>query len=486
MINFISWLFKKTGDDKKIAVFSGDDEISYSDLYSKIKGVSNKINKLIGYDKNVLLISDNSIFFLISYLSIIGSGNVVIPLKYDKNLDIGKIIIKTDSKNIFIQEGKKDILKNHSFLNILSEREIDETKLEKGDIFGEYPENKLALINYTSGSSGDPEGVMITHKNLISNSESIIEGLSLTKQDKIMVLLPFSYCFGASLFHTHLRVGGGIVLSNNFLLSNKVLDELLERKCTGIAGVPTTFKTLLGKTRLKDMKFPDIRCVQQAGGKLESKFILELIDIFGRDNLYIMYGQTEATARLSILNPKYLDTKLGSVGNGIKGVKIKIINSEGGLAKIGEEGEIYASGENIMGGYYKNEKLTKYKIIDGYLKTGDIGIMDSGGFIYITGRKEDFIKSRGYRVDAKHVEKVVLDIPGVIGAAVVGVKDDMLGERIILYYSGDKNVDDTLVKEYCSKNLKNYELPLEIMKLKELPLNRSLKVDYAKLKRGNI
>jgi acyl-CoA synthetase (AMP-forming)/AMP-acid ligase II len=481
-MNFVNWLFENTKDKQNIAVSLEGYSILYQNLYKKIKEVSKKISEEIGEGKNIILISDNSPFFIISYLSIIGSGNVCIPMKYDKNMNLKEIKEFTESENIFIQKKYEDILDNIQFEKKFNEEDFN-SDLNTEYNFQDFEKNKLAVIIFTSGSTGKPKGVMISHNNLIKNTESIIDGLSLTKKEKIMVVLPFYYCFGASLLHTHLRIGGELLLNNNFFLPQKIVQEMVDKKCTGIAGVPTTFQILLRATKMKQMKFPEIRCVQQAGGKLPDAYIKELIDLFGYEKIFIMYGQTEATARLSILNPKHLKEKFGSMGRGLNGTKLKLLNSDGSETETGKVGEIYAKGENIMLGYYKNEDETKKKLVNGMLKTGDLARADKDGFLFIEGRDSDFIKTRGYRVSNKAIENTISEIPEIIDVAVIGVEDNLLGEKIVAFVSTQDNFKKEEILNYCSKKLQNHELPSEIIIISEIPKNSSIKTDYLKLKK---
>src|SRR5690606_39012272 len=175
----------------------------------------------------------------------------------------------------------------------------------------------LAEIVYTSGSTGLPKGVMISHQNIIANTQSIIEYLSLTSKDIMQVVLPFFYCYGLSLLHTHLRVGGSIVLNNSFIFIGSVINDLKRYRCTGFAGVPSHYQILLKKSQsFKTTDFPDLRYVTQAGGKLHDVFIDEFIDTFPKIAFFVMYGQTEATARLSYLPPHMVSVKKGSIGKG--------------------------------------------------------------------------------------------------------------------------------------------------------------------------
>lgn len=482
MINLTEWLFENTKNKKKTSLSIGQDKISYAELYSLVCGLTNKLRNSVGQDKNILLVSDNSVFFVISYLAIIGSGNVCIPLKFDKNLNFELIKKRTDSEILFIQKKYLDDLMKKGFSRTFTEESIKEdTGVDFK--FQKFSKNKIAVINFTSGTSGEPKGVMITQNNILKNTESIISSLYLTEKDKALLILPFSYCFGASILHTHFRVGAEIKIFEGIFLPQKILDELVSSKCTVFAGVPTTFQLLFKKTKINEMSFPDMRCIQQAGGKLSEDYIKRLIDVFGREKIFIMYGQTEATARLSILDPKFLPNKIGSVGRGLNEVSLDIQDSEGNSLKPNQEGEIVAEGENIMLGYYKDPEETKKKIINGFLKTGDLGMKDVEGFIYITGRIGDFIKSRGHRVSKNYLEDKIREIPGILEIGVIGLPDEILGEKIVVFLSREETLNKEEIFKFCQKNLKSYEVPKEIIFLKELPKNSSSKIDYARLKR---
>jgi len=480
MTNLIEWLFENNKDSQKIALSEKESAITYNKLYKRILSNSKTLSELIGSDKNILLISENSIFFVIAYLSIIASGNVCIPLKYDRNLDLKKLKDLTNSKTIFIPEKYSNLVNNLDFENILNENFMKKENLLENYKLGDFHPDKIAVIMFTSGSTNEPKGVMISHKNIIHNTKSIISGLDISERDKILVVLPFYYCFGASLLHTHLRAGAEIIINNDFMFPQNILDNLIKKQCTGIAGVPTIFQILLRKTKIKEMNFPYMRCVQQAGGKLADSYLKELIEIFGQDKIFIMYGQTEATARLSILNPKYLGGKLGSIGKGVEGTELFILDSDGNPIKDGEIGEICAKGDNVMLGYYNDKEETKKKIVNEILRTGDLGKIDKDGFIFITGRKSDFIKTRGHRVSIKKIEEIISEIPGIVEVAIIGVEDNPFGEKIIAYISADK-VTPKEISSYCSKKLQSHEIPSEFIFLKELPKTQSLKVDYIRL-----
>ena len=245
---------------------------------------------------------------------------------------------------------------------------------------------------FTSGTTAKPRAVRITHRNIQANTSSIIEYLDLSADDRMLAILQFYYCFGASLLHTHLRVGGSLALANSFVYPEVVLDLMVAAECTGFAGVPSTYQTLLRNSTFPKRQIQSLRKVQQAGGKLQTVLIQELVQAVPNGQVYVMYGQTEATARLSYLPPELLKTKLGSIGRGIPGVTLRVMNESGTEINPGEVGEIYAWGDNVSPGYLDDPEASAQKFVDGVLHTGDLATVDEDGFIYVVDRKADFIK----------------------------------------------------------------------------------------------
>jgi acyl-CoA synthetase (AMP-forming)/AMP-acid ligase II len=229
---------------------------------------------------------------------------------------------------------------------------------------------------------------------------------------------------------------------------------------------------------LRNTSFPrrelkSLKKVQQAGGKLPNVFIEELIAALPHAQIFIMYGQTEATARLSYLPPEMLDAKLGSIGKGIPGVTLEVLKVSGDSVKPGEVGEIVASGDNISPGYLDDPEASEEKFIDGRLYTGDLATIDEDGFIFIVDRKADFIKSRGHRVSSQEIEAKILKIPQVVSAAAIGVPDDLTGEAIKVFVVLQKKAQITTetILEYCQKNMARHTVPKEIVILDKLPMN---------------
>jgi acyl-CoA synthetase (AMP-forming)/AMP-acid ligase II len=325
----------------------------------------------------------------------------------------------------------------------------------------------------TSGTTALPRAVRITHRNIQANTDSIIEYLDLNASERILVVLPFYYCYGTSLLHTHLRVGGSLALCNTFAYPETALDMIDATEATGIAGVPSTFQTLLRNTSFPRRELKSLKKVQQAGGKLPNVFIEELIAALPHAKIFVMYGQTEATARLSYLPPELLDTKLGSIGKGIPGVTLQVLSDSGEPVTPGKVGEIIASGDNISPGYLNDPNSSAEKFINGNLYTGDLATVDEDGYIFIVDRKSDFIKSLGHRVSSQEIEAKILKIPEVVSAAAIGVPDDLVGEAIKVFVVLQKKAFLTPDKilEFCRQTLARHMVPKEIIIVESLPMN---------------
>lgn len=464
-MNCVDYLFENTRMFQKSLMLGTPKEESFKSIYEKSLILANHINHKVGTDKNLLLISQNNYFFIIVYFAIIKSGNVCIPLNptiEQENLDF--VINKTNAEIGFISELA--LRKLNLSIEVYTEQELDSitpSGYRLDDQKVEFEGNKVAEIIFTSGSTAVPKGVMLTHNNIIANTESIIQYLNLNEEDRVMVVLPFYYCYGLSLLHTHIRVGGQLVINNNFIFLASTIKKLNEYSCTGFAGVPSHFQILLRKTDLfKNTKFPYLRYVTQAGGKLENAFILEFLECFPTIDFFVMYGQTEATARLSYLPPHLLKTKIGSLGKGIPGVELKVVNPKGEMVSPGKTGEIIAKGNNVMKGYFNDPKESSKTIKNGWLYTGDIATVDNDGFIYMTARKKEIMKIGGKRISPKEIEGVIYQMPGIIDCSVKAVEDDLLGEAIkatIVVGENETNIDEETIKKFCSSKLSSYKIP---------------------------
>ena len=398
------------------------------------------------------------------------SGNVCVPLNpsVEEN-NLSYIVDLCQSKIAFVSKSMSgdprwDMLEKVYY-------ELPELEIGKNDVtlnlFDEdtFDEDRLAEIIFTSGSTGEPKGVMITHRNIIANTDSIIEYLKLTGDDVIEIVLPFYYCYGLSLLHTHLKVGGSVVFNNNFMFLGAVINDMKKYKCTGFAGVPSHFQILLRKSKsFKSDRFPDLRYVTQAGGKLHKVFIKEFLDSQPDITFYVMYGQTEATARLTYMPPERLEEKLGSLGKAIPGVSLELVDEHGNpVLDSGVIGELVAKGDNIMKGYLGDEEGTAAALKGGWLHTGDLAYRDDDGFFFHTARRKEIIKVGGRRISPKEIEEVIVTIPGVVDCSISAIFDEILGEalkaEVVVADTNDPNMVEGPFKKLCGEKLAMEKVP---------------------------
>jgi long-chain acyl-CoA synthetase len=343
----------------------------------------------------------------------------------------------------------------------------------------------LAAIIYTSGSTGEPRGVMLTHRNFVANARSIVSYLWLTAADRVMCVLPFHYVYGLSLLHTHLMVGGSLVIENRAGYPNVVLAGMQQHEVTGFAGVPSTFTLMLHRSNIAEAQLPHLRYVTQAGGGLPPARITEWLERGPKADFYVMYGATEAAARLAYLPPADLPRKLGSIGRPIPEVEIAVITESGEQAKPGQVGELVARGPNISPGYWNRPEETSLRFGPMGYRTGDLGYADEEGYLFLVGRQHDMIKVGAHRVGMKEIEDVLNQHPAVSEAAVVAAPHHLLGEVPLAFVVlKERQVDaQSTLRAFCADRLALYKVPYRVVVKDQLPvLPGSGKLDRTSLR----
>jgi acyl-CoA synthetase (AMP-forming)/AMP-acid ligase II len=473
------------GKDQQIALVADRSHHTYLDIRKAAATLARGILEAgIQPGDAVGLLASNSLFWIASYLSILKLGCIAVPFNpASMPAELSVLADFTGCKTMCLQRRylRRFAEALPSSLPLISD-DIPDYSDQDMAVWNSLPdlesEEQDAALMLTSGTTSSPRVVRVTHKNIKANTDSIIACLELTDTERIMVVLPFYYCFGTSLLHTHLRVGGSLVLCNSFVYPQTALDLMEAENCTGFAGVPSMYQTLIRDSAFPKREFPHLRKIQQAGGKLPPILIQELMECRPNAQIYIMYGQTEATARLSILAPELLRSKLGSVGRGIPGTELRVVSESGQAVAPGEVGEIIARGDNVSPGYLNNPEATSAKFVDGMLHTRDLATVDADGFIYIVDRTSDFIKSHGYRVSSQQVEETILQLTDLVAAAVIGEPDLAAGEAIIAYVVIRKGspVSPEDVLAHCRQNLPRYMWPKEVIIVDSLPKSAQGKI----------
>ena len=492
---------------KKYALIHENVKATYDEINSYSNQLANWfIDQGIEKGDTVVFILENSLEYVVTYYGILKAGAIAVPLSSElksnglkslmKELEtkiivsswrFEKVLQESDLQNfnvriLLIKESKlewhnsiklfkwKDIVKKKRYFNVNS-------TIESSD---------LASIIYTSGSTGKPKGVMLTHSNIVANTRSICQYLHLTNKDIQMVILPFFYVMGKSLLNTHFAVGGTVVLNNKFALPASVIKQMVEQNVTGFSGVPSTYAYLLHRSPLEKYrnKLTSLRYCSQAGGHMPKQIKQELRRVLPEHTeIYIMYGATEASARLTYLEPARFYDKIESIGKAIPDVTMKVLDKNGREVAVGQVGELVGSGANIMQGYYKDPETTA-KVLDhnGY-HTGDIGYCDEEGFLYLVGRKDNLLKVGGHRINPQEIEDAIMETGIVVEAVVFAMPDELLGNKLIAVVTPiDTNTTPNKILKSCVATLPRYKLPSEIQIVKSLPKHPSGKINREKCK----
>ncbi|WP_041448158.1 class I adenylate-forming enzyme family protein [Anaeromyxobacter sp. Fw109-5] len=342
-----------------------------------------------------------------------------------------------------------------------------------------------ALILYTSGSTGRPRGVVQTFRNVDANTRSIVQYLGLGADDRALLVLPLYYCYGRSVLQTHLFAGGSVFLDSRFAFPRVVLDALASEQCTGFAGVPLTFEIIRRQVNVASMAFPRLRYLTQAGGAMAPETIDWVRRAFEPAKLFVMYGQTEATARLSYLPPGRAEDKRGSIGVPIPGVELRVVDEQGRELAPGAVGHLVARGGNVTLGYLDEPEATAEILREGWLWTGDLAYRDSEGFLFHQGRSKEILKVGGHRVSPVEIEHVIADHPDVAEAAVIGIRHDLVGEVPAAFVVGraGRSPSEAALLQHCREQLPPYKVPVKFTVVEALPRNEAGKLLRAELAR---
>jgi len=336
----------------------------------------------------------------------------------------------------------------------------------------------VASIIYTSGSTGRPRGATLSHLAITSNVRSIIGYLGLGDDDRVLALLPFYYVYGKSVLNTTVAVGATLVIENRFQYPNVALDTLERERCTGFSGVPSTFAILMDRSNFADRTLADLRWVTQAGGGMSPALTRRLLTTLGDRRLFVMYGATEASARLAYVPPDELPSCVGAIGRAIPNVELSVRKPDGAVCDVDEVGELTARGSNLMLGYWNDAEETARALGPHGYRTGDLARRDAAGRFWLVGRLKDMLKVGGHRVAAREIEDAILEHPAVSEAAVIGRADELLGDRleafIVLREAGA--VDTNGLGLFLKERLPAYKIPSRIELRESLPKNASGKV----------
>jgi acyl-CoA synthetase (AMP-forming)/AMP-acid ligase II len=367
-----------------------------------------------------------------------------------------------------------------------------ESILLKSEFTFDFPKiipNDLAAIIYTTGSTGFPKGVMMTHQSMAFTSWSLIEYLRLSDEERILLVLPLAFDYGLYQLLMSVTVGATLIVEQSFIFTAAIYKLIEQLKPTVFPGVPTIFAMMLASNKKHELSFRSIKKITNTAATLPDNYIPELKQIFPNALIFKMYGLTECK-RVCYLEPELIDLKPDSVGKAIPGTEVFLMSPDGHPVPSEEPGILYIRGPHLMSGYWNNEVLSSEMLKPAKLPgerilcSNDWFKMDTDGFLYFLGRNDDLIKTRGEKVSPVEIENVVYKIPSIKEVAVIGIPDEILGESIIAFITthGDILLDEKEVLKKCSANLEIFMVPQKIIFFEEMPKNYNGKIDKMRLK----
>ncbi|MCY7965462.1 AMP-binding protein [Bacillus haynesii] len=388
-------------------------------------------------------------------------------------------------KNIILMGDKRhpgmylwdDLLK---LSGSVSEKALDRRmeRLEEHDVIN---------MQYTSGTTGFPKGVMLTHSNLANNAANIAECMNLSKKDRMCIPVPFFHCFGCVLGNLACVTSGATMVPVQEFSPKEVLSAVETEKCTALHGVPTMFIAELNDQDFASYDLSSLRTGIMAGSNCPIEVMKKVIDNMGMSEITIAYGQTEASPVITQTRANdSLKRRVETVGRALPNVEVKITepgtNQE--VAR-GVQGELCTRGYHVMKGYYKNPEATAAVIDEeGFLHTGDLAIMDEEGYCRITGRLKDMIIRGGENIYPREIEEFLYKHPNILDVQIVGVPDETFGEEVSAWIKLKSGVSMTAeeLKAYCKGKIARYKIPRYIAFVEEFPMTASGKVQKFKLR----
>ncbi len=368
--------------------------------------------------------------------------------------------------------------------------------LERGrDVSGEELDKRQASLDaedvinmqYTSGTTGFPKGVQLTHTNIVKNAYLIGECMELGPEDRVCIPVPFFHCFGCVLGTLNTVTHEGTMVPVESFEPEKVLQAVHKERCTAVLGVPTMFIAELEHPGFEEYDTSSLRTGIMAGSPCPMEVMKKVVDVMGADEITIAYGQTESSPVITqTRTDDPLELRVSTVGRVHPDVEVRIVSVETGRdCEPGEQGELWTRGYLVMKGYYKMEDKTR-EVIDqeGWLHTGDLAVMDEDGYVKITGRAKDMIIRGGENVYPREIEEFLYTHPDISDVQVYGVPDDKYGEQVaaaVKLKPGASLIAED-VRDYCRENIAYFKVPEYVDFVEDYPMTASGKIQKYKLR----
>jgi fatty-acyl-CoA synthase len=351
--------------------------------------------------------------------------------------------------------------------------------------------DEVINMQYTSGTTGFPKGVQLTHANVVKNAFYIGECMELGPEDRVCIPVPFFHCFGCVLGTLNTVTHEATMVPVEQFDAERVLKAVHEERCTALLGVPTMFIAELEHPEFGEYDTSSLRTGIMAGTTCPMEVMKQVVETMGADEITIAYGQTESSPVITqTRTDDPIELRVSSVGRALPDVEARVVDVETGEeCAPGEQGELHTRGYHVMRGYYKMPRETEETIDeDGWLHTGDLAIVDENGYFSITGRAKDMIIRGGENVYPREIEEFLYTHPDVSDVQVYGVPDGRYGEQVAAAIIPRQGValDEETIRDYCQENIAYFKVPYYIQFVEGYPMTASGKIQKYKLRQAAV
>ncbi|GAM15869.1 long-chain-fatty-acid--CoA ligase /acetoacetyl-CoA synthetase [leucine] [Mesobacillus selenatarsenatis SF-1] len=361
------------------------------------------------------------------------------------------------------------------------------TEEELNNQIATLKQSEVINMQYTSGTTGFPKGVMLTHSNIVNNAYNVASAMKLTDQDRLCIPVPFFHCFGCVMGTLACATVGATMVPVQEFSPKAVLETVEKEKCTALHGVPTMFIAELNDPDFKKYDLSSLRTGIMAGSNCPIEVMKAVNEKMGATEITIAYGQTESSPVITQTRTNDpLELRVETVGKALPEVEVKIVKP-GTMEEVprGVQGELCTRGYHVMDGYYKNPDATREAIdAEGWLHTGDLAVMDENGYCRVTGRLKDMIIRGGENIYPREIEEFLYRHPKVLDVQVVGIPDSVYGEEVMAWIilKDEETATAVEIKEYCKGKISKHKIPRYIEFTESYPMTASGKIQKFKLR----